>query len=171
MTGATRAIRWIPLWVVASVVFAEVRRSRAISGRPGNLSVRVRTASGEGWSRGNAAWIDNALAVCTGITGWGESVNAVTAAAIRSPRWEEWEQLRQLEQPVIATFASAGGETIEVAARGRDEVLLLGPFAPTPTVPGVTELDRAEAVVPAIPNLDRTVAVTPWTPADVQATG
>lgn len=157
MTRKTMAYRAVPLWLFVVVVLALVERNRRLRSRPGNVSVRLRTAPGDSWSRGNGVWVDDVFAVRRGIGDRNESFMRVTAVTTRTPAEEEANELRRLEEPVIATVRLADGGTIEIAVPRQQESLLLGPFASDGS--GPSEIPNPDQVV--IPPADLTAAAAP----------
>jgi hypothetical protein len=155
MTRSTVVYRGVPLWLFVLVVFALIRRNRALRSRPGNVAVRLRSAPGTSWSRGNGVWVRDVFAVRKGLGDRSESFLRVTAVTTRAPEDEEAKALRRLEDPVIATVQLADGDTIEIAAPRKQQALLLGPFAAEGPVP--TEMPSVDQF--EIQNADQTVAV------------
>jgi len=149
MSRSTVVYRGVPIWLFVVVVLALVARNYRLRTRPGNVPVQFRPQPGSGWSRGNAVWVDDVIAVRTGLGDRSESFHQVTAVTTRTPEAEEVKNLQRLEEPVIATIQLAGGEMIEFAVARKHETLLLGPFAtedsnPAET-PGIDQVGTAGA--------------------------
>ena len=149
MSRSTVVYRGVPIWLFVVVVLALVARNYRLRNRPGNVPVQFRPAPGSGWSRGNAVWVDDVIAVRTGLGDRSESFHQVTAVTTRPPEAEEFNDLRRIEEPVIATIQLADGETIEFAVARKHEGLLRGPFATEDSdpsaIPGIDQFGTAGA--------------------------
>ena len=59
MIWAILALLGVPVWLCALGISVLVLRRRAIMGRPGNISVRVRPFGRSRWTRANAVWVSD----------------------------------------------------------------------------------------------------------------
>jgi hypothetical protein len=119
----------VPLWICAIGIVTLALRNRTLRRRPGNVSVRLRSAPGKRWARGNAVWINDVFAFRGAPAAWSEVVAWVSTAGMRHPSGDDEHKLRRLDRPVIATFTVRGGGAIQVAAPKAQRDLLLGPFS------------------------------------------
>ena len=135
MIWAILAAVGVPLWLCAIAILILVMRNRALRKRSGNVAVRVRPEGKRRWMPGHGLWVNDVFAYRASPAAWKEGLFAVTAASERPADPEEREHLRRIgDEPVIATLTVEDAGTtsqIEVAARGSDARVLLGPFAET----------------------------------------
>jgi hypothetical protein len=120
----------VPLWLIAAAIVTLVVRNRALRHRPGNMAVRLRSP-GKRWKRGHALWVHEVFAFRGSPAAWDEVLEPVRSAVLRPATSEEAHKLRRLDGPAIATLTTDSGSSFEVAAAGRDEALLMAPFAAT----------------------------------------
>lgn len=57
MVWAILALLGVPLWLCTLGILTLVLRNRWLRKRPGDVPVRMRTASGKRWHRGHAVWV------------------------------------------------------------------------------------------------------------------
>ena len=122
------AIVGVPLWLIAAAIVTLVLRNRELRHRPGDMAVRVRKP-GKRWKRGHAVWVHDVFAFRGSPAAWDEVLEPVRSAVVRTATPEEAHKLRRLPDPVIATLTTDSGSTLEVAAAGEDEALVMTPFA------------------------------------------
>lgn len=107
--------------------------------RRGNVAVRVREEGKRRWTPGHGLWVNDVFAYRGSPAAWKEGLLPVSAASARPASAEERKPLRRIgDEPVITTltFEDAGTKRqIDVAARGSDGRLLLGPYAESRLVP------------------------------------
>lgn len=127
MIWAVLAALGVPLWLIALALLNLTFRNRTLRKRPGNVPVRVRTP-GKRWKRGHAVWVHDVFAFRGSPAAWDELLEHVTVAAARPATAEEDHKLRGLDQPIIATFTTDDGRTVEAAASRSGRVTLLAPF-------------------------------------------
>jgi hypothetical protein len=144
----TTALYWtVPLWLFVFAVLALDLRNRRLRNRPGNVTVRLRSAQGISWTKGNGVWVDDVFAVRQGLGARNESFIRVTSVTTRTPEVEDAKTLGRLEEPVIATVELTDGSTLEIAVPRKQEALLLGPFADngsgTPETPNIERVEIA----------------------------
>jgi hypothetical protein len=122
----------IPLWFCAMGILMLYRNNRSLRKRPGNVAVRVKPPGKTRWIPGHAVWVHDVLAFRASPAAWKELLVWVTAAAAREPTAEEAKKLHRLgDDKVVAALETAGGGTIEIAARAENRKTLLGPFVDT----------------------------------------
>lgn len=130
MIWAILALLGVPLWLCAVGILMLVRNNSSLRKRPGNVPVRVKPPGKTRWVPGHAVWVHDVLAFRASPAGWKELLVWVTGAVAREPTAEEAPKLHRLgDDKVVAVLSSAGGGTIEIAARAEHRDLLLGPFA------------------------------------------
>ncbi len=117
----------VPLWLIAIALLNLTFRNRTLRKRPGNLPVRVRT-SGKRWKRGHAVWVHDVFAFRGSPAAWTEVLEHVHGATARPATAAEDHKLRGLDEPIIATFSTVDGRTVEAAVSRRDRLDLLAPF-------------------------------------------
>jgi hypothetical protein len=142
MIWAILAFLGVPLWVCALGLTALVFRTRAIKGRPGNMTVRVRRPGRSRWTRANAIWVSDVFVWRASPAAWAEDVRQVSSASPRPASPEEAAKLHRLgDGPALLTLTYADGATMEVAAPAAASASLLGPF-PAKSTPTRCEADR-----------------------------
>ena len=111
--------------------------NRRLRKRYGDVPVRVRRPGKKRWTRGHGIWVSDVFAWRGSPAAWSEELLWVRDATARAADPEERKKLHRLgDEPAIATFVAADGETVEVAAAPEQASALLGPFArPTETDP------------------------------------
>jgi hypothetical protein len=128
----------VPLWLCAVGILALVMRNRSLRRRYGNMPVRLRTAPDSRWVRGHAIWVHDVFAFRGSPAAWKETLFWVHEAQVRDATVKECKKLHGLGgNPVIAMLDSDGSDTVEVAARGGQAHVLLGPFSTGAPDPGV----------------------------------
>lgn len=139
MVWAILAAVGVPLWLCAIGILTLVMRNRALRMRRGNVAVRVREEGKRRWTPGHGLWVNDVFAYRGSPAAWKEGLLPVSAASARPASAEERKHLRRIgDEPVITTltFEDAGTKRqIDVAARGSDGRLLLGPYAESRLVP------------------------------------
>jgi hypothetical protein len=131
----------VPLWLCAVGIFVLIKRNSWLRNRPGNIPVRIRPPGKKRWLPGHGVWVHDVFAFRGSPAAWKEALLWVTGASVRSASPDERKKLRRIgDQPIVATFALAGGGEIEFAAAAEHRVLLFGPLtkstdAPTPAPP------------------------------------
>lgn len=144
MIWAILALLGAPLWLCALGISVLVLRTRAIKGRPGNISVRVRRPGRSRWTRANAVGVSDVFVWRASPAAWAEDVRQVTAASPRTASPDEASALRRLGAAfALVRLTYEGGSTLDVAATAGQRASLLGPF------PGVAP--PPEAATPAAP--------------------
>ena len=128
MIWAILALLGVPLWLIALAIMTIIYRHRSLRGRPNNVSVRMRKAPGKRWTRGNAVWLHDVFAFRGSPAAWRDSLLWVSAAARKEPEGDDAHKLRRMSHPILAVFQTQDGDPVQVAADGRDQALLLGPF-------------------------------------------
>ena len=119
----------VPLWICAAGIIITVLKNRGLQKRPGDIPVRVKPSGKTRWARGHAIWVSDVFAWRKSPASWNEGLVHVTGVALRSPTDEEQHKLRRLGDGVqVATFSSAHGESLEVAAEAAKATALVGPF-------------------------------------------
>ena len=120
----------VPLWLCAIAIFVLVKRNSWLRNRPGNVPVRMRPPGKKRWLPGHGVWVHDVFAFRGSPAAWKEALLWVTSASARPATPEEQKKLRRIgDEPVVVTFALAGGGEIELAARAEDRTLLLGAFS------------------------------------------
>jgi hypothetical protein len=121
----------IPLWLCALGIFALYRNNSSLRRRPGNVPVRFKRPGKPRWMPGHAVWVHDVLAFRASPAAWKELLVWVTGAAVpREPTAAEAKKLHRLgDDKVVVALSTAGGETIELAARAENRDALLGPYA------------------------------------------
>jgi hypothetical protein len=120
----------IPLWLCAIGILLLYRNNRSLRKRPGNVPVRVKPPGKTRWTPGHAVWVHDVLAFRASPAAWKELLVWVTGAVARETTPEEAKKLHRLgDDKVVAVLSSAGGGTIEIAARAEHRHALLGPYA------------------------------------------
>jgi hypothetical protein len=125
---AILALLGVPLWLIALAIMTIIYRNRSLRGRPNNVSVRMRKAPGKRWTRGNGVWLHDVFAFRGSPAAWRDSLLWVSAAASKEPEGDDAHKLRRMSHPILAVFLTQDGDPVQVAADGRDQALLLGPF-------------------------------------------
>jgi hypothetical protein len=93
-------------------------------------------------------WIHDVFAFRAGPAAWKELLVWVTGAVAREPTAGEAKKLHRLgDDKVVAVLSSAGGGTIEIAARAEHRDAFLGPYAHTEAAPDEQELSLSHAGV------------------------
>ncbi len=122
----------IPLWFCAIGILLLIRNNSSLRKRPGNVPVRVKPPGKTRWVAGHAVWVHDVLAFRASPAAWKELLVWVTGAVAREATAEEAKKLHRLgDDQVVAVLSSAGGGTIEIAARAEHRDALLGPYAAT----------------------------------------
>lgn len=120
----------VPLWLCAMAITVLVFRNRALRKRPGNLPVRVLAEGKRRWVPGHAVWVHDVFVFRGSPAAWKEELLWVTGVLGRDPTESERRGLHRIgDDPVVASMKLASGQTVEVAARGDQRNLLLGPFS------------------------------------------
>ena len=120
----------VPLWLCAVGIFVLLRRNSWLRSRPGSVPVRMRPAGKKRWLPGHGVWVHDVFAFRGSPAAWKEALVWVAGATVRPATDAERKGLRRIgEEPIVATFALAGGGEIELAARAEDRELLLGALA------------------------------------------
>jgi hypothetical protein len=115
---------------LAAAAGVVVRRNRVLRRRPGDVSVLSPTGWGGRWCPGHGVWVGDVFAFRRSPAGWNEALIWVSHAFARGAADEERRQLQRLgDEPVVVTFTLACGGTVKFAARAKDRVRLLGPYA------------------------------------------
>jgi hypothetical protein len=127
----------VPLWLCAIGIGMLLFNNRRLRKRYGDVPVRVRRPGKKRWTRGHGIWVSDVFAWRGSPAAWSEELLWVRDATARAADPEERKKLHRLgDEPAIATFVAADGETVEVAAAPEQASALLGPFAhPTETDP------------------------------------
>ena len=121
----------VPPWLCATAIFVLVKRNSWLRNRPGNIPVRIRPPGKERWLPGHGVWVHDVFAFRGSPAAWKEALLWVSGATVRPATEEERKKLRRIgDEPVVASFALAGGGAIEFAARAEDHAELMGTFAP-----------------------------------------
>jgi hypothetical protein len=132
MIWAILAAVGVPLWLCAIAILTLMMRNRTLRKRPGNIPVRVRLEGKQRWMPGHGLWVHDVFAYRGSPAAWKEGLFWVTAASARPADAGERKHLRRIgDEPVITTLIVKDAGTtsqIDVAARGSDAGLLLGPF-------------------------------------------
>lgn len=119
----------VPLWLCAVGILVLVKRNSWLRSRPGNVPVRIHPSGKKLWLPGHGVWVHDVFAFRGSPAAWKEALLWVTGATVRPATEEEQKKLRRIgDEPIVATFALAGGGEIELAARAEHRALLLGPF-------------------------------------------
>jgi hypothetical protein len=146
---AILAFLGIPLWFCALGILMLYRNNSSLRKRPGNVPVRVKPPGKTRWIPGHAVWVHDVLAFRASPAAWKELLVWVTGAVAHEPTAEEAAKLHRLgDDKVVAALETAGGGTIEIAARAEHRDALLGPYADTET--GRAEQIR-DVTIPASP--------------------
>ena len=130
MIWAILVLLGVPLWLCAMGVLALLFRNHCLRRRPGNVPVRVLRPGRKRWTRGHGVWVSDVFAWRGSPAAWREELAQVVAARSRAAEPGEHKTLHRMgEAPVIATFLTADGGALTVAAAGKQRSTLLGPFA------------------------------------------
>ncbi len=149
MIWAILVLLGVPLWLCALGILMLYRNNSSLRKRPGNVPVRVRAPGKTRWVPGHAVWVHDVLAFRASPAAWKELLVWVTGADAREPTAEEAKKLHRLgDDKVVAVLSSAGGGTIEIAARAESRDALLGPHAGQATVPGEPVADTTGVATP-----------------------
>jgi hypothetical protein len=120
----------VPLWLCAIGIGMLLFNNRRLRKRYGDVPVRVRRPGKKRWTRGHGIWVSDVFAWRGSPAAWSEELLWVRDATARAADPEERKKLHRLgDEPAIATFAAADGETVDVAAAPEKASALLGPFA------------------------------------------
>ena len=120
----------VPLWFCALGILVLIHNNRKLRKRYGDIPVRVKQPGKERWTRGHAIWISDVFAWRGSPAAWNEDLRHVVGVTLRAAGSEERSKLHRIaDDPAIATMALAGGDTLEVAAAGKDRAALQGPYA------------------------------------------
>ena len=123
------ALLGVPLWLCALGIAVLVFRYRGLTGRYGDIPVRVRRPGKKRWTRGHAVWVSDVFAWRGSPAAWNEDLAQVVGVSLRDPDPEERKKLHRLGDGfVIATMVVSHGETLEVAAGPEARSELLGPL-------------------------------------------
>lgn len=130
MIWAILAAIGVPLWLCAIGIGMLLFNNRRLRTRYGDVPVRVRRPGKKRWTRGHGIWVSDVFAWRGSPAAWSEELLWVSDATARAASREERKKLHRLgDEPAIATFVAADGETVEVAAAPEQASALLGPFA------------------------------------------
>ena len=130
MIWAILAALGVPLWLCAIGIGMLLFHNRRLRKRYGDVPVRVRAPRKKRWTRGHGIWVSDVFAWRGSPAAWSEELLWVSDATARAASREERKKLHRLgDEPAIATFVAADGETVEVAAAPEQASALLGPFA------------------------------------------
>ncbi len=129
MIWAILALLGVPLWLCALGISVLVFRYRGLTGRYGDIPVRVRRPGKKRWTRGHAVWVSDVFAWRGSPAAWNEDLAQVVGVSLRDPDPEERKKLHRLGDGfAIATMVTSYGETLEVAAGPEQRSELLGPL-------------------------------------------
>ena len=151
MVIALLAVLGVDLIVLVAVAALLIIRKRWVMRQPGAFAGAIRVASGDirgfrpKWRRGYGRWVRDVLVWTKApFSFWNELIAADGLDEQRPARPDEVKRLG--DHPVVVQVR-VGSATVEVAARGDDNKLLLGPYRkpgdapviaePTPTGPAV----------------------------------
>jgi hypothetical protein len=127
MIWAILALLGVPLWLCALGITVLVFRTRAIKGRPGNMTVRVRRPGRSRWTRANAVWVSDVFVWRASPAAWAEDVRQVNAVSSRTATPDEHAKLRRLGDDIaVVTLTYADGATLDVAGPPGERTWLLG---------------------------------------------
>lgn len=130
MIWAILAAFGVPLWLCAIGISMLLFNNRRLRKRYGDVPVRVRRPGKKRWTRGHGIWVSDVFAWRGSPAAWSEELLWISHATARAADPEERKKLHRLgDEPTIATFTAADGETVEVAAAPEQASALLGPFA------------------------------------------
>jgi len=129
MIWAILVLIGVPLWLCALGISVLVLRYRGLTGRYGDIPVRVRRPGKKRWTRGHAVWVSDVFAWRGSPAAWNEDLAQVVGVSLRDPEPEERKKLHRLRDGfAIATMVMSCGETVEVAAGPEHRSDLLGPL-------------------------------------------
>ena len=136
MVWAILAVLGVPLWLCALGILVLVLRNSSLRKRRGDVSVRMRTASGKRWHRGHAVWVHNVFVFRGSPAAWKEQLLWVTTLSTRAAEPEQPRGPKGVhrlgDDPMIASLVTDDGNIVEFAASEVDRALLEGPFAASP---------------------------------------
>ena len=131
MIWAILVLLGVPLWLCALGILVIVFRHRGLTGRYGDIPVRVRRPGKKRWTRGHAVWVSDVFAWRGSPAAWSEDLTQVVGVSLRDPDPVERKKLHRLGDGfAIATMVMSHGETLEVATRPEHRSELLGPLEP-----------------------------------------
>ena len=134
--GSPRS-NWSTLWLCALGIGMLLFNNRRLRKRYGDVPVRTPPGK-KRWTRGHGIWVSDVFAWRGSPAAWSEELLWVRDATARAADPEERKKLHRLgDEPAIATFVAADGETVEVAAASskppRSSVHSRAPRRPIPT--------------------------------------
>ena len=133
MLIALLTILGVDLMVVAFLLAFVLSRKRWVTHQAGSFRGVIRVSDGEldglrtKWARGYGRWVSDVLV-------WTKAPfllrnELVPSGALTEQRAARVDEVKRLGDRPVVVELSAGGATVEVAARGDESALLLGPYA------------------------------------------